>query len=768
MVVITGKTEAAPLVVNSPTSSGYDLTPLLTTGDEVPLISGGVNGFTYVPGKTFALTGTPDGMGIFATEDNYFLYVNHEYGATRTTFLSSDDSDGKVIGSRISLFVFDKDWNVLGGKNVVETVVSGDVTYTFDSASGNFVDPSGKILNFGAFCSAYLATEGFEGGPIYFQGEEVLRTGRALAVDVNGTATVLDGLGRYSKENVLPASQYRATNSDKTVLFSTEDAFDGDGELYMWVGQQSAADPNGLKNGDLYVLRVSNFDGEGQIVDNTPLTATWTKVDKSVIFDANGKALDNGDALTAWVNAEGRSTNFRRVEDISEDPNNPGTFYFNVTGTKHKPTDGLTATATTAAEAENPYGRVYRFTLNPTDPTGSISNFEAVLSGGPGKGVSYDNIVVDRNGLVWLQEDETAFGEDVMRQEGRDASVWTYNIATKAVNRVFDLYEATGGRADLGVGSFESSGIIELNSNALPDQSSLLFNIQGHGYSNPRYAELGQIVLASPLKPTVSGTSASDVLLGNNCRDVITGGSGNDYIWGGHSGQDKLLGGSGDDQINGNSDPNTLNGGNGNNQLYGNGGNDIFIAGDGNDVAYGESGNDIFNLGNGNNRVFANDGNNWVTTGNGDDWVHAGSGKDVITGGDGNNDILAGDGFNQIATGSGNDIIWSGKDGSDISAGAGDDTIYASGGNNKINAGTGNDVITVGWHGKGVDTFVLNAGTGSTTIFGFETTDKIALGSNLKKEDLTISISGYDTLISKGDDLLATLKWVQVNSVTFS
>jgi len=36
--------------------------------------------------------------------------------------------------------------------------------------------------------------------------------------------------------------------------------------------------------------------------------------------------------------------------------------------------------------------RLYRFGLNPDDPTGSISNF-VVLEGGPGKGVSYDNIV---------------------------------------------------------------------------------------------------------------------------------------------------------------------------------------------------------------------------------------------------------------------------------------------------------------------------------------------------------------------------------------
>jgi len=71
------------------------------------------------------------------------------------------------------------------------------------------------------------------------------------------------------------------------------------------------------------------------------------------------------------------------------------------------------------------------------DPTGSISNFELVLEGGPGKGVSYDNIDVDSNGNVLIQEDETAFGGDVDR---RKSGCWhlVYNIASDKVNFVFD------------------------------------------------------------------------------------------------------------------------------------------------------------------------------------------------------------------------------------------------------------------------------------------------------------------------------------------
>jgi len=60
--------------------------------------------------------------------------------------------------------------------------------------------------------------------------------------------------GSLLKENVVAASQYRADDSDTTVLLSPEDF--ADGELYMFKGKQTADDPNGFKTGDLYVLKV--------------------------------------------------------------------------------------------------------------------------------------------------------------------------------------------------------------------------------------------------------------------------------------------------------------------------------------------------------------------------------------------------------------------------------------------------------------------------------------------------------------------------------
>jgi len=85
-------------------------------------------------------------------------------------------------------------------------------------------------------------------GPVWFAPEETGPDGRGWAVTPDGTAQALEGLGRYSKRMVA-ASQYRADDSDTTVLLSPEDF--ADGELYMFKGKQTADDPNGFKTGSV-------------------------------------------------------------------------------------------------------------------------------------------------------------------------------------------------------------------------------------------------------------------------------------------------------------------------------------------------------------------------------------------------------------------------------------------------------------------------------------------------------------------------------------
>ncbi len=513
-----GKTSANPYVTNVSGNGGYQITPLLTVGDEVQLLSGDLrDGLTAVDGKTFAFPGIPDGLGLFKSGNSNYVFVNQEIGSSQTTAISST-VPGIIKGARVSLFQFDQNWNVLGGKNLIETVVdpATNTTYNLDTTTGSYIDPiSSAAFSFSRFCSGYLAQNGFVdknglAAPIYFAPEESGSGSRGFAVDPNGTAEALNSLGRYSKENVVAASQYRVGNpTGKTVLFSTEDFTDG--EVYMFVGQQTAQDPNGFKDGDLYALKVNNADFEGQISGST--TGTWSLVDDAAAMNPDGTVLSN------FVNTQGKSTNFRRPEDIAEDPNNPGTFYFVTTGTKDTPTTNTTAPdspdTTNPTQAENPYGKLYSFTLNPNDPTAPLNKFELLLNGGFGTGVSYDNVTVDRNGNVLIMEDETSFGGDVMKAENRDGRVWSYNIATGKVTPVFELDENAAGSQFNNPnvpGQWETTGIIEANPNAKPGRSSYLFNVQAHTVPVANYTEGGQLILATPVPEP--GTTAALALFG--------------------------------------------------------------------------------------------------------------------------------------------------------------------------------------------------------------------------------------------------------------
>jgi glycerophosphoryl diester phosphodiesterase len=524
MAIVTGTTAAPSYVTRTPGGSDFDLAPLLTVGDEIPLLEGDLSSFTTSSTQTYAFAGIPDGLGVYNDGTYNYVFLNHEISATSSSgaALTSDISStvpGKIQGARVSLLVFDQDWNTVGGKNLIERAVDSTGTYALDTNTGLYTSSTGTSLSFTRFCSAYLAQSGFVGqdgqeAPIFFTAEETDSKSRGWAITPDGTATALDSLGRFAKENVLSASQYRATNSDKTVLISTED--NADGELYMYVGTKTAADPNGLNNGDLYVLRVDGTDFEGQLAQGVKNTAQWTKVDKSAVFGPDGKPLATGDALSAFANGAGRSTNFQRLEDIAEDPNSPGTFYAVTTGTKEKlggkvsdPSDD----AKVASEAENPYGRLYRFSLNPNDPTAPIDNFELLVKGGPGTGTSYDNVVVDKKGNVFIMEDETAFGGELMAAENRDGSIWRYNIASGQLTRVLEIDENAAGTQfndPKARGEWESSGIIEL------DDGSYLFDVQAHTVKGSalggNYVEGGQLLRAIP-KDSLTG-AAGDFQVG--------------------------------------------------------------------------------------------------------------------------------------------------------------------------------------------------------------------------------------------------------------
>jgi len=1101
MSVIDGKTASSAYVFNvpdGPDGPHYDIQPLVTVGDEVPLLEGEFGEFTTSDSETYPMVGIPDGLGYTEIDGLKYVWMNHELRSGVIT----DNAEGVVNGARVSLYVFDENWNAIGGKNLIEDVELDGITYSLNSGTGNYEDPDGNIYNFAGhdnfsrFCSGYLASEGFvdengESIPIYFAPEEV-DAGAAIAVTPDGTASPIPGFGLFSKEQVYPASEYRAENSDQTVMLSMED--ENDGEIYMYVGDQTDEDPNGFQDttDSLYVLRVKDTEGNiftfEDMPENEELTGEWVSVPDLVtlnrdpnalsswvnntfntlsgepplviahrgasgdlpehtlqayelaidqgadfvepdlvstkdgvliarhepmlddttnvaevfspdrmstklldgqevtayfaedftleevkqlravqprsyrdqsfngefeiptfqevielvqdieaetgkqigiypetkhptFFDEQGYSLEeplvetlqatgftdpnrifiqsfevanlldlqnnllpteglenlplvqlygdvednfinsggggfsvpyditfnselgeaelrsiygdlvdivpdfatdvdgdgvsdttyqdlfnpevidylgetyaeglgpwknsfilresietpvdgNGDGnaeitsqltgevrpLVDWAHDAGlqvhpytlrneerfltlnpdgtpqtpeqefqqltdigvdgfftdfpetgrmvvdeiieekagdpNSTNFRRPEDIHEDPNNPGEFYLVTTGRPER-NGSLTEDAETPEEADNPYGKLHRLILNPEDPTGDAT-FEFLLEGGPETGISYDNMVVDSNGNVLMQEDETGFGGDILNAEGRYGSVVSYNIAENegvvGDDQVDFLFENSTAFIDptrFGrYGSWESSGIIEvpegylfdvqagtIRDTELPDGSVVGTNAAGTVYYEGQYARGGQLILTVP----ADMISGSGEFVGGDAGEILTGSAEMDTVAGG-LGDDLIDGGEGDDVLRGDANRRSPGGTvGGNDEIYGGPGNDRIGGKAGYDFLFGEEGDD---------EIFGDDGN---------DLLDGGLGHDTLTGDD-------------------------------------------------FSGGTGRD------------TFVLAAGEGTDLFVDFEVgIDFLGLKGGLTAEELSFTQVGSDTEVGTVSEVLAIL-----------
>ena len=128
------------------------------------------------------------------------------------------------------------------------------------------------------------------------------------------------------------------------------------------------------------------------------------------------------------------------------------------------------------------------------------------------------------------------------------------------------------------------------------------------------------------------------------------------------------------------------------------------------------------------------------------------------------NDILyAGEGNNTLYGGTGNDTLY---------AGAGNDIIYAGEGDNILYGGIGNNTL---YSGSGSDLFALSAGIGASAIVNFDIgKDLLGLSGGLTFGQLSITqgTNGDEFFTQIGvagsSDILATLDWVQANTITSS
>ncbi|AUS99699.1 hypothetical protein CLI64_04450 [Nostoc sp. CENA543] len=164
-----GRTSAPAYLMDTPGSPKYAVIPLLTVGDEVPLLTSTFSSTTAPTvdsSQLFAFTGTPNATGTTQVKIDgktyHYVWVNHGLAGDVTTNISTTATNKTIIGGRVSLYVFDQDWKVVGGKNLVESITDSTGTYTLDTATGLYTNSQGSSLaDIDSFASAYLATSGF-------------------------------------------------------------------------------------------------------------------------------------------------------------------------------------------------------------------------------------------------------------------------------------------------------------------------------------------------------------------------------------------------------------------------------------------------------------------------------------------------------------------------------------------------------------------------------------------------------------------------------
>ena len=218
----------------------------------------------------------------------------------------------------------------------------------------------------------------------------------------------------------------------------------------------------------------------------------------------------------------------------------------------------------------------------------------------------------------------------------------------------------------------------------------------------------------------VAGTALGDVL--NLANVTLTG-----IV--------RVDGGDGNDTLTGSAQADTLRGSGGNDVLAGGGGNDIF------EFASETDGADTVDGGSGTDQILA------VTQGvtirlaaqtTGVETI-TGLGSALVYGALNDNVNLTGVTLNGIVS---------------IDAGSGNDTVIASGAGDTILAGLGNDTLT---GNGGDDSYVFNLGDGNDIVQEFSSggsgsggTDALVFGAGISSEDVTISKTGNDVILTIG------------------
>ncbi len=322
-----------------------------------------------------------------------------------------------------------------------------------------------------AQCSGSLISPEEHGfGPLYLSGGEwggaskgVFLTDPAKNTTDASTGKLLTAFGQWSTENAVVIG--KDAYADKTVAFIGDDHSDNSvpsGQLGMYVGNRGD-----LEGGKLYGLKVTStgIDFEVDMVENTAYDAEFVELTEREINALDSEAKSKG------------VMGFSRLEDIDwrrGSASNQKEVYFCVTG-RDKP--GLVGKGAVL-------GRVYKVSLNDTNPTGACK-ITCVLDGdkvgGKAEGFhSPDNILVTEN-YAYIQEDPNGYLDTSVNGF---AKLYQYNLNTGAIKTVLECDQNRAERLGYGTTgrNWEITGMIDITDVVNSSDNTFLLITQNHGW----------------------------------------------------------------------------------------------------------------------------------------------------------------------------------------------------------------------------------------------------------------------------------------------
>jgi uncharacterized protein DUF839 len=468
---VSGATSVKPYV--EPVGDEYDITPLFSVDDRVPLLGG-------APGQQYRMVGIPDGLGAHQNGDGTStLYMNHELNFSA---LSEPVVGGpKNRGAIVSQWILDADGDPIAGRRAYDRIFAED---TFLGPAPEVGNEAQMPRQFARFCSGFLAgrEHGFD-RRIYLTNEEEGtasnsfdgRGGQSVAI-FDGELHTLPALGRSSKEN----SVVQPGHGTRAVIFPMEDGpATLDNQLYMYVGKKdgsaraSVLERNGLDDGRLYAFRSLDpaRNSERTFVAGS-VRGEWVEI-------ANAEELTDTE-LEAASDAAGAMT-FVRPEDAAFNPRNRHELLFDTTGSSSGADEGV-----------NELGRLYSLRLHPGNPLkpatlSIVYNADTVVAAGGDIAISPDNLDTSRRYLM-INEDGTTESRLVMGAKGRDGSIWRFDLVKGPVHavgvdpstatRVAQLDPPGRDGVPVGPGVWETSGIIDAS--RLFGADTWLSDVQAH------------------------------------------------------------------------------------------------------------------------------------------------------------------------------------------------------------------------------------------------------------------------------------------------